>query len=103
MIDGLESESAGRVCVMMTAMNVANLPLPWCVRSKAIYAYDKANNLGPQPTTQYFLRAVKTGKENKAHYAAVEAQALLQPKSPMAGFMRSFVTSRVFKQDEDDD
>jgi ATP-dependent 26S proteasome regulatory subunit len=26
MIDGLESESAGRICVMMTAMNVANLP-----------------------------------------------------------------------------
>src|SRR5207245_2206462 len=32
MIDGLESESAGRVCVMMTAMNVANLP-PALVRS----------------------------------------------------------------------
>ena len=26
MLDGLESESAGRICVMMTAMNVANLP-----------------------------------------------------------------------------
>jgi transitional endoplasmic reticulum ATPase len=26
MLDGLESESAGRVCVMMTAMNVASLP-----------------------------------------------------------------------------
>ncbi len=32
MIDGLESESAGRVCVMMTAMEVANLP-PALVRS----------------------------------------------------------------------
>ena len=32
MLDGLESESAGRVCVMMTAMNVANLP-PALVRS----------------------------------------------------------------------
>ncbi len=32
MIDGLESESAGRVCVMMTAMNVAHLP-PALVRS----------------------------------------------------------------------
>jgi len=32
MIDGLESESAGRVCVMMTAMDVANLP-PALVRS----------------------------------------------------------------------
>jgi len=26
MLDGLESESAGRICVMMTAMNVGNLP-----------------------------------------------------------------------------
>jgi transitional endoplasmic reticulum ATPase len=32
MIDGLESESAGRVCVMMTAMDVAHLP-PALVRS----------------------------------------------------------------------
>src|ERR1043165_4200681 len=32
MLDGLESESAGRVCVMMTAMNVAHLP-PALVRS----------------------------------------------------------------------
>jgi hypothetical protein len=42
-------------------------------------------------------------KENKQHYAAAEAQALLQPKSPMAGFMRSFVTSRVFDRALDDD
>src|SRR4029453_18284322 len=26
MLDGLESERAGRICVMMTAMNVGNLP-----------------------------------------------------------------------------
>jgi len=32
MLDGLESESAGRVCVIMTAMNVAHLP-PALVRS----------------------------------------------------------------------
>ncbi|HEY3854829.1 MAG TPA: ATP-binding protein [Verrucomicrobiae bacterium] len=31
-LDGLESESAGRVCVMMTAMNVASLP-PALIRS----------------------------------------------------------------------
>jgi len=161
MIDGLESESAGRVCVMMTAMNVAHLP-PALVRSgrvelwlemklpnpearaeilttlvanlpdelrgldasqivaategftgadlkamvedgKAIYCYDKAQGIQPQPTTEYFLRAVTTVKENKQHYAAAEAQALMQPKSPMAGFMRSFVTSRVFKQGQDDE
>jgi transitional endoplasmic reticulum ATPase len=35
MLDGLESESAGRVCVMMTAMDVGNLP-PALVRSGRI-------------------------------------------------------------------
>ena len=160
MIDGLESESAGRVCVMMTAMDVAHLP-PALVRSgrvelwlemklpspqarteilsalvlnqpdelkqldiprltaategftgadlkamiedgKAIYVYDKANKVEPQPITEYFLRAITTVKENKQHYAAAEAQALLQPKSSLPGFMRSFVTSQVFKVENDD-
>ncbi len=35
MLDGLESKSAGRVCVMMTAMNVGNLP-PALLRSGRI-------------------------------------------------------------------
>ena len=35
MLDGLESESAGRVCVMMTAMDVGSLP-PALVRSGRI-------------------------------------------------------------------
>lgn len=35
MLDGLESESAGRVCVMLTAMNVGNLP-PALIRSGRI-------------------------------------------------------------------
>lgn len=35
MLDGLESESAGRVCVMMTAMDVAHLP-PALIRSGRI-------------------------------------------------------------------
>src|SRR6185503_2625922 len=34
-LDGLESESAGRVCVMMTAMDVGNLP-PALIRSGRI-------------------------------------------------------------------
>jgi len=161
MIDGLESESAGRVCVMMTAMNVAHLP-PALVRSgrvelwlemklpdpqarteilsahlkeqpeelrqvdvprlisategftgadlkrlvedgKAIYAYDKSRGAELLPTTDYFMRAVEAVKENKQHYAAAEAQVLLQPKSQMAGFMRSFVSSRAFNRDADDD
>jgi ATP-dependent 26S proteasome regulatory subunit len=160
MIDGLESESAGRVCVMLTAMNVAHLP-PALVRSgrvelwlemklpspqarteilatlaanlpdelrqvdipqlvdategftgadlksliddgKAIYAYDKANALEPKPLTDYFLRAVSTVKENKEHYAAAEAQALMQPKSPMAGFM-SFVSARAMQRAKNDE
>jgi len=156
----LESESAGRVCVMMTAMDVAHLP-PALVRSgrvelwlemklpnsqaraeilstlldrlpeelratdpsplvaategftgadlkamvedgKAIYAYDRANNIKPQPATEYFLRAVTAVNENKQHYAAAQAQALLQPKSPMAGLMRSFV-SHNFQVSSDDE
>lgn len=160
MIDGLESESAGRVCVMMTAMNVANLP-PALVRSgrvelwlemklpgpqartdiltaliqrlpeelreakipelvaasegftgadlkslvedgKAIYAYDRVNRAEPQPITEYFLRAVAAVNENKKHYAAAEARALLQPKSPMAGFMRTFVTSGSFTSGDEE-
>jgi len=153
MLDGLEIESAGRVCMMMTAMNVALLP-PALVRSgrielwlemklpnpeartqilsdylqilpqeiqevdvaqliaateaftgadikrtvedaKAIYAYDKAQRVALKPTTEYFLRAVEAVRENKAHYAAAEAQAALRPKNPMAGFMHSFVTSHM--------
>jgi len=35
MLDGLESQSAGRVCVMMTAMNISNLP-PAMIRSGRI-------------------------------------------------------------------
>ncbi len=35
MLDGLESKSAGRVCVMMTAMDVGNLP-PVLIRSGRI-------------------------------------------------------------------
>lgn len=158
MLDGLESESAGRVCVMMTAMNVAHLP-PALVRSgrielwlemklpnpearaqilsdylqtlpkeiqevdvpqliaatgdftgadlkrtvedaKAIYAFDKARHVALQPTTEYFLHAVEAVRENKAHYAAAEAQAALRPKNPMAGFMQSYVTSQIFSDDD---
>src|SRR6266478_1797896 len=161
MIDGLESESAGRVCVMMTAMDVAHLP-PALVRSgrvelwlemklpdaqaradilskhlanlpeeirqadvpqliaatqgftgadlkrmvedgKAIYAYDRARDVESMPTTQYFLRAIEAVKENKQHYAAAEAQALMHPKSPVSGFFRSFVTSEAFKISGDEE
>ena len=158
MLDGLESESAGRVCVMMTAMNVAHLP-PALVRSgrielwlemklpdpqsraqilsenlatlppeiqavdasqiiaasdgftgadikrlvedaKAIYAYDKSRQLGLRPTTEYFLRAIESVRENKAHYAAAEAHAAMRPKNPMAGLMNSFTMSHMVGGDD---
>jgi ATP-dependent 26S proteasome regulatory subunit len=160
MIDGLESESAGRVCVMMTAMNVAHLP-PALVRSgrvelwlemklpdpqaraeiltnlmanlpdelrgldvqrliaategftgadlkrmvedgKAIFAYDKAREAELRPITEYFTQAIEAVKQNKEHYAAAEAQALMQPKSPMS-FMRSFGFSRMFSGGDGED
>jgi transitional endoplasmic reticulum ATPase len=152
MLDGLESESAGRICVMMTAMNVASLP-PALIRSgrvelwlemklpdadaraqilqrhfaelpeelhhvdtnaviaategftgadlkrmvedgKAIYAYDKAKQVKLEPLTQYFLKAVQGVHENKRRFAEAEAQAMMRPKLPMAGFS-SFVMSNI--------
>ncbi len=160
MLDGLESESAGRVCVMMTAMNVAHLP-PALVRSgrvelwlgmklpdpqarteiltqhlqslpaelrdadvpqliaategftgadlkrtvedgKAIYAYDKSKGVEMRPTTEYFMRAVEAVRENKERYAEAEAQIALRPKSPLSGFMSSFISSQVIKGDDDE-
>jgi hypothetical protein len=70
---------------------------------KAIYAYDKAKGLHPRPTTEYFMRAVEAVKENKEHYAAAEAQAFLHQKSAMPNFVRSFVTSKVFTSDGEDE
>ncbi len=161
MIDGLESESAGRVCVMMTAMDVGHLP-PALVRSgrvelwlemklpdaaaraqilsdhlknvpkelsdvkvpelmgategftgadlkrmvedaKAIYAYDKATGAAMGRTTEYFVRASEAVKQNKQHYAAAEAQALMRPKSPLAGFFSSVVTEQMMKQGNNED
>jgi ATP-dependent 26S proteasome regulatory subunit len=69
---------------------------------KGIYAYDKAQSAPLKPVSDYFMQAVDTVKENKQHYAAAEAQALLQPKAGFPGFMRSFVSSQAFKVDEDD-
>ena len=70
---------------------------------KAIYVYDKAKGAELKPTTDYFVRAVEVVKEDKRHYEAAEAQALMQPKTPMAGFMNSFVTSQVFKAGGEDE
>ena len=59
--------------------------------------YHKARGAALKPTTDYFMRAVEVVKENKQRYEAAQGQALLQPKSPRAGFMRSFVTARMVK------
>jgi len=160
MIDGLESESAGRVCVMMTAMNVSHLP-PSRVRSgrvelwlemklpspearlqilsdytanlpeefstvdlprlvaltdgftgadlkrlvedgKAIYAYDKSRNTPFSPATEYFVRAIQAVRQNKQHYANAEAQALVNPKLPMAGMVHRYITTQVFNAGSDE-
>jgi hypothetical protein len=70
---------------------------------KAIYAYDHANGHQPQNSTDYFLRAVTAVKENKQHYAAAEAKALLRPKSSMAGFFGSMAAARALKDSQSDD
>lgn len=142
MLDGLESESVGQVCVIMTAMDVGHLP-PALIRSgrielwlemrlpndgaraailqqmlltqattfgaievprlveatsgftgadlkrlmedgKNLLAFDKVRGLPLRPVTEYFLRAVETVRENKAHYAAAEARARqLRPTRPV--------------------
>src|SRR5207249_8561307 len=69
---------------------------------KAIYAYDKAKRVKLRPTSEYFMRAVEAVKENKERYAEAEAQAALRPKSPLSGFMRSFISSQVIRGDEDE-
>ena len=51
MLDGLESESAGRVCVMMTAMNVAHLP-PALVRSGRVELWLGMTLPDPQARTE---------------------------------------------------
>jgi SpoVK/Ycf46/Vps4 family AAA+-type ATPase len=141
MLDGLESESAGQVCVMMTAMDVGHLP-PALIRSgrielwlemrlpdeaaraaileqmlrtqapvfaalevarvveatvgftgadlkrlledgKNLLAFDKVRGQSLRPVTEYFLRAVTTVRENKAHYADADARArALRPTRP---------------------
>ena len=70
---------------------------------KAVYAYDKANGAKPHPLTEYFLQAIKAVQENKERYATAEAQALTQPKSPLDGLMRSFVTTQMFSANQEDE
>ena len=55
MLDGLESESAGRVCVMMTAMNVASLP-PALIRSGRVELWLEMKLPDPEARTQILTR-----------------------------------------------
>jgi ATP-dependent 26S proteasome regulatory subunit len=57
MLDGLESESAGRVCVMMTAMNVANLP-PALIRSGRVELWLEMKLPDAEARTQILTRQV---------------------------------------------
>ena len=55
MLDGLESESAGRVCVMMTAMNVASLP-PALIRSGRVELWLQMKLPDPEARAQILAR-----------------------------------------------
>ena len=70
---------------------------------KAIYAYDKSRGTELLPTTDYFMRAVETVQQNKQHYAAAEARALMQPKSPFSGLFGPFMPPKGFGRDADED
>jgi SpoVK/Ycf46/Vps4 family AAA+-type ATPase len=133
MLDGLESESAGGVCLVLTAMDVGSLP-PALVRSgrielwlethlpdhdarvailrdlcvhlppaladidverlaqaaehlsgadlkrvvedgKLLYAFDRARELTPKASFDYFVESLQTVRANKVRYAQAEASA----------------------------
>src|SRR5438094_2969952 len=62
MLDGLESESAGRVCVMMTAMNVAHLP-PALVRSGRVELWLGMKLPDPQARTEILSQHLQSMPE----------------------------------------
>lgn len=160
MLDGLESESAGRVCVMMTAMNVADLPaalirsgrvelwlemktpnaeargqiladqaakLPAELRDldmaavvniteeftgsdlkrviedgKALYAYDQVKKATGKPTTDYFLSAVETVRENKQRYSEAASQSAgRQRNSGNMPYAMSMMMAQQFQEDNE--
>src|SRR5207245_3530690 len=66
MIDGLESESAGRVCVMMTAMNVAHLP-PALVRSGRVELWLEMKLPNPEARAEILTTLVVNLPEELRH------------------------------------
>jgi ATP-dependent 26S proteasome regulatory subunit len=81
MLDGLESRSAGRICVMMTAMNVASLP-PALVRSGRIELWLETR-LPDALGRLEILRAGKTGLP--AALSEVDVDSLVTTTEGMTG------------------
>jgi len=81
MLDGLESESAGRVCVMMTAMNVANLP-PALIRSGRVELWLEMKLPDAEARTQILTRHVA---ELPAELRKVDMAALIPATDSFTG------------------
>ncbi|HEX6810906.1 MAG TPA: ATP-binding protein [Planctomycetota bacterium] len=81
MLDGLESEKAGQVCVMMTAMDVGNLP-PALVRSGRIELWLETR-LPDQAAREAILRGRLAGLP--AAFAGVDAAAIAEASETMTG------------------
>ena len=124
MLDGLESESAGRVCVMMTAMNVASLPAA-LIRSGRVELWlemklpsvearaqiltrhiaalpaemQKADVAALLPATEGFTGAdlKRLMEDGKALYAYDKVK-LLEMKEPTAYFLKAVEGVRENKQ-----
>jgi hypothetical protein len=61
-----------------------------------MYAYDIAKQAKLEPTTQYFLKAVESVRENKRRYAEAEAQAALKANQPRRGL--NFALMQQFEE-----
>jgi AAA+ superfamily predicted ATPase len=81
MLDGLESEKAGQVCVMLTAMDVGNLP-PALVRSGRIELWLETR-LPDQAAREAILRARLHGLP--AAFRSADAAAIAEASEGMTG------------------
>jgi transitional endoplasmic reticulum ATPase len=81
MLDGLESESAGRVCVMMTAMNVASLPAA-LIRSGRVELWLEMKLPNAEARAQILTRHIA---ELPAEVRKVDVAALLPATESFTG------------------
>jgi ATP-dependent 26S proteasome regulatory subunit len=81
MLDGLESESAGRVCVMMTAMNVASLPAA-LIRSGRVELWLEMKLPNVEARAQILTRQIQ---ELPAEARTVDVAALLPATEGFTG------------------